>query len=163
MTSLTWHEKQGLRVWGVSKIFVFEWLFFWCKILNFFEICSKSFILDRFWVIFKNHSNFITLNLTSIITQNRLFGSGYLTKNHSFWVDLEWFSRITQNSLLWIWRQKSLQIDYFEGYTLRKSAHFGSILSDFQESLRLHYFEFDVKNHLKSIILKRLACKKSLI
>ena len=157
VTHLTWKTRFGGGQQNFCFWVTFEWLFFWCKILNFFEICSKSFILDRFWVIFKNHSNFITLNLTSIITQNRLFGSGYLTKNHSFWVDLEWFSRITQNSLLWIWRQKSLQIDYFEGYTLRKSAHFGSILSDFQESLRLHYFEFDVKNHSKSIILKEFT------
>ena len=36
--------------------------------------------------------------------------------------------------------------------TLQKITHFGSILSDFQESLRIHYFEFDVKNHSKSSI-----------
>ena len=130
MTSLTWHEKQGLGGWGGSVKFLFLsdfWVtFFWCKILNFFEvICQrslilkgstwkKSLILDRFWVIFKNHSNFITVNLTSKLTLNRLF-----------------------------WRVH-----------LGKITHFESILSDFQKSLKLHYCEFDVKDHSTSIILK---------
>ena len=51
------------------------------------------------------------------------------------------------------WGDMSTIID-FEGVNIEKITHFESILSDFQKSLKLHYCEFDGKNHSKSIILK---------
>ena len=152
MTSLTWHEKQGLKGRGGQQNFdfwvTFEWLFFDAKSWTFL----RWYVNDHwFWrrQHRKNHSfwtdfEWFTVNLTSKITQNRLFWrAGSPRKNHSFWIDFEWFSRIMKTSLLWIWRQKSLEIDYFERVHLGKITQFGSILSDFQESVRLYYCEFE--------------------
>ena len=81
------------------------------KITHFESILSdfqKSLKLHYCEFDVKNHSKSIILKDSP-------------KKNHSFWIDFEWFSRITQTSLLWIWRQKSLEIDYFEGVHLGKS------------------------------------------
>ena len=92
MTSLTWHEKQGLVGVGEGSV--------------------KFLFLSDFWVTF------------------------FLMQNPElFWGDM------------------STIID-FEGVNIEKITHFEPILSDFQKSLKLHYCEFDVKNHSKSIILK---------
>ena len=126
MTSLIWHAKQVLRG-GVTEIFIFEGLFFWCKILNFFELCQKSFILDRFWVICKNHPDFITSS------QYRLIGT--LPYKISLILDRFWV--ILKNhwdiSSLWILRQKSLK-----SFVLKELLHEKSLtLNRFWVILRI--------------------------